>query len=304
MASLPTAPAATKPSFAKVRFCRQPDCPALRALQLTEPQVAASPYVPAYANQNTRNSNMSSDEPNPSMDSQNATAKVARPANPVGQNGAAEQPPASTLKEAQVENISASSRASQICTTSAGDPLPAEVLTKAPPTDDGSTQVSSSNSSAKLPSFDKQSIASGTTFALDEKESLRPDDSASIRAIDEEDVFSAPGTGATGSRVGSDTDARAFSEQLHQIAVMAPRGGHPPVTIMRPNITFGEMPMNMATPQPQNLTVGGVGGVAMPPIRAAPSPDEKLLEAIEAPRDRVYVLKIEQDILDFLNNDK
>jgi hypothetical protein len=247
---------------------------------------------------------MNPDELNSPNASQNATAKIARRAEPVGQNGAAEQSPASISTDAQVENASASSRASQISATSASDSRPSEVLTKTLPMDDGSTQVSSSNSSAKLPSFDKQSIASGTTFALDEKESLRPDDSASIRAIDEEDVFSAPGTGATGSRVGSDTDARAFSEQLHQIAVMAPRGGPPPVTIMRPNITFGDMPMNMATPQPQILTAGGGGSVAMPPIRAAPSPDEKLLEAIEAPRDRVYVLKIEQDILDFLNNDK
>jgi hypothetical protein len=186
---------------------------------------------------------------------------------------------------------------------SAGEARPAETLTKAPPPDDSSTQVSSSGSSAKLPSFDKQSVASGTTFALDEKESLRPDDSASIRAIEEEDVSSAPGTGAAGSRVGSDTEARAFSEQLHQIAVMAPRGVLQPVPVMRANITFGDMPMNIVAPQPQLIPTSG-GAVTMPTASTAPTPDEKLLDAIEAPRDRVYVLKIEQDILDFINNDK
>ena len=51
-------------------------------------------------------------------------------------------------------------------------------------TEDSSTQLSSSDGSGKPPSIDGKSVASATTFALDEKESLRPDDSASLSAVE------------------------------------------------------------------------------------------------------------------------
>ncbi|KAI9877613.1 MAG: hypothetical protein M1823_007076, partial [Watsoniomyces obsoletus] len=47
-----------------------------------------------------------------------------------------------------------------------------------------------SNSSTKQQSFETKSMASVTTFAMDEKESLRPDDSASVRAVDDDDLAS------------------------------------------------------------------------------------------------------------------
>jgi hypothetical protein len=300
MASLPSTQPILKPTFAKVRGHSSLIAPPGELVRLTPTQVAASHYVPTCTNQNTPATNTNPNDSNSPSVLQNATPDVERA---VKQNGIAEQPPVVLAKDPSLEKSSASSGVSQASAMSASESRPAESSTKASAADDSSTQVSSSDSSAKLPSFDKQSVASGTTFALDEKESLRPDDSASIRAIEEEDVFSAPGTGAAGSRVGSDTDARAFSEQLHQIAVMAPRGVLQPVSAMRANITFGDMPMSMPTSQPQILPAGG-GVIAMPVTIAAPTPDEKLLEALEAPRDRVYVLKIEQDILDFLNNDK
>ncbi|KIV99261.1 uncharacterized protein PV09_09031 [Verruconis gallopava] len=176
-----------------------------------------------------------------------------------------------------------------------GEQSPVEVKT---PTDDASTHVSSSESSVKMPSFDKQSIASGTTFAMDEKESLRPDDSASIRAIEEED---GPSTGPSGSRVGSDTDARAFSDQLHRIQQIGT--GHPRAQPgQRPNIQFGQIPLNPLpeTPNAEITEQANPVSVAsdMPPV------DEKLLEALSSPRDRVFILKIEQDILDFMKNEK
>ena len=96
-------------------------------------------------------------------------------------------------------------------------------LVKFSTAEDSNTQLSSSDGSAKPPSLDGKSVASGTTFALDEKESLRPDDSASLRAVEEEDVTSPPESNAAGSRVGSDSEARAFRAQLHEIAVMGPQ---------------------------------------------------------------------------------
>ena len=100
-----------------------------------------------------------------------------------------------------------------------GKPAPSITLVKSLATDDSVTQLSSSDGSVKPPSLDGKSVASGTTFALDEKESIRPDDSASLRAVEEEDVVSPPDSIAAGSRVGSDSGvARAFRDQLHEIS--------------------------------------------------------------------------------------
>lgn len=236
-------------------------------------------------------------------DTQNAPSALDGTASSKDQNVAVDEPPIIITKRSHQQPKPELGTASSKCVNTAGDLRPAETLTKATPTDDSSTQVSSSDGSAKLPNFDKQSVASGATFGLDEKASLRPDDSISTKAIEEEDVFSGPSTGAPSSRVGSDTDARAFSEQLHQIAVMAPRAGVQPSTVMRANISFGEIPMNIIAPQPQMLSAKSAAPV-MQQTPSATAPDEKLLEALESVRDRVYVLKIEQDILDLLKNEK
>ncbi|KAK7616600.1 hypothetical protein IWX50DRAFT_568894 [Phyllosticta citricarpa] len=168
--------------------------------------------------------------------------------------------------------------------------------TKPVVSDDNATQVSSSNSSVKPPSLDGKSVASGTTFALDEKESIRPDDSASIRAVEEdrEDVFSPPDSVAPGSRVGSDTGAgRAFRDQLNEISATSHRGIIP----ARMAQTLHSNEVNRPSP----LSLGSIqenDGVSQP----QPMPDEKLLEALQSPRDRLFVLKLEQDVLDFLRN--
>lgn len=169
--------------------------------------------------------------------------------------------------------------------------------------DDDATQVSSSNSSAKPPSVDGKSVASGTTFALDEKESIRPDDSASIRAVEEdrEDVFSPPGSVAAGSRVGSDNGiGRAFRDQLNEISVMGASSQRGIVPGRNIHMMSGSEAA-VAAGRPAPLPLGAIkenDGASQPP----PVPDEKLLEALQSPRDRLFVLKLEQDVLDFLRN--
>jgi hypothetical protein len=176
--------------------------------------------------------------------------------------------------------------------------------------EDSSTQLSSSDGSGKPPSIDGKSVASAATFALDEKESLRPDDSASLRAVEEEDVISPPESVMTDSRQGSDNGAaRAFRDQLQEIAVINPqshRGVPPgrfptlpngPQTLYDPNQSLtGAMPMS------QPLVSG------MPSISGAPNmpaiPDEKLIEALRSPRDRLFVVKIEQDFIDFIKDSR
>ena len=192
-----------------------------------------------------------------------------------------------------------------------GKPRPSIALVKFSAAEDSTTQLSSSNSSAKPASLDGKSVASVTTFALDEKESIRPDDSASLRAVEEEDVASPPESNAAGSRVGSDSEARAFRAQLHEIAVMGPqpqRGVPPgrfpsqnpngPPTLYDPN----QPPNGIGGPMPQPLVNGGptgAGSQAMPAL-----PDEKLIEALQSPRDRLFVVKIEQDFIDFIKDSR
>jgi hypothetical protein len=172
--------------------------------------------------------------------------------------------------------------------------------------EDTSTQLSSSDGSGKPPSIDGKSVASAATFALDEKESLRPDDSASLRAVEEEDVTSPPDSVIADSRYGSDNGAaRAFRDQLHEIAVMNPqphRGVPPgrfPTLPNGPQILYDpNQPSNSARPMSQPV-VNGIpamsGGPDLPAI-----PDEKLLEALQSPRDRLFIVKLEQDFIDFI----
>jgi hypothetical protein len=175
--------------------------------------------------------------------------------------------------------------------------------------EDGSTQLSSSDGSGKPPSVDGgKSVASATTFALDEKESLRPDDSASLRAVEEEDVTSPPDSVIADSRQGSDHGAaRAFRDQLHEIAVMQPQlhRGVPPGRF--PNMPNG--PQVLFDPNQMMSGARPISQPAVGPMMSGPPnmpviPDEKLIEALQSPRDRLFVVKIEQDFIDFIKDSR
>jgi hypothetical protein len=183
-----------------------------------------------------------------------------------------------------------------------------DVSAKLSSNDDGSTQISS-DGSAKPPSFDTKSVTSGTTFAMDENASLRPDDSASIRAaaVEDDDLISAPGSVIAGSRVGSDIGAKAFREQLHEIANnMHPlRGADASSSHFQGPALLGSARFPASQPGDSN-PLSAVTSPNMPPGVQPPlsPPDEKLLEALQSPRDRVFVLKLEQDIIDFIEQSK
>lgn len=190
------------------------------------------------------------------------------------------------------------------------EPPKSIALVKISAAEDSGTQLSSSDGSGKPPSIDEKSVTSATTFALDEKESLRPDDSASLRAVEEEDVTSPPDSVVADSRQGSDNGAaRAFRDQLHEIAVMNPQSqrGVPPGRF--PSLPTG--PHMLFDPN-QSLNggrpVSQPAGPGMPLIDGVPNlpsaPDEKLIEALQSPRDRLFVVKIEQDFIDFIKDSR
>ena len=209
------------------------------------------------------------------------------------------------MPQTSVENLQARDQQLKADIKIAEGPRRVDGLLRAAHADDGSTQLSS-DSSAKPPSLDDKSVTSGTTFALDEKESLRPDDSASVKATEEEDPFSPPESNPADSRVGSDHSNRNFCDQLREITSMGPipNRGPPGAKLVQssgqnpgPQILF-----NPSAAQAHPLSVQPLNFVGTAPDPVDPIPDEKLLEAVESPRDRLFVMKLEQDFIDFVKD--
>ena len=205
-------------------------------------------------------------------------------------------------------------RISRPATASAGnlDQEPSRRLPIDPRLDDEKTQLSVS--STKAPSLDGKSVASGTTFAMDEKESIRPDDSASVQAGEDDDSNSGPASGEPSSRFGSDSGVKPFRDQFNEISERAHANGiyRPLPSGRRPMIgAAGAIPRtgvptpvleHQALARPESIT----DGASVPVVAAGQTsgPDEKLLEALESSRDRMFLLHLEQQFITFIRDSK
>ncbi|KAG5979495.1 hypothetical protein E4U55_005101 [Claviceps digitariae] len=164
---------------------------------------------------------------------------------------------------------------------------------------------SSSDLGTKPPSLDGKSITSGTTFALDEKESLRPDDSASVKAAaEDDDAFSIRGSLVAGSRMSSDVafrskgvlSADSTDRRAAQISMVSSPHGIP----TPPTASSDRVPaLNTTTP----LSADGGSPDALNGIYRQ-APDEKLLIALATARDRLFLLRLEKDVIDFVQDSK
>jgi hypothetical protein len=169
--------------------------------------------------------------------------------------------------------------------------------------DDDQTHLS--NSSTKPTSFDSKSMASVTTFAMDEKDSLRPDDSASVQAVDEEDSFSGPASGAPNSVTGSEAGARGYRDLFRESSTQKTRGiiGGPH-RLPDDNIHIaGSIPPDSVS---NNFIIPGTEDFQnMKPLHGFPNgPDEKLLEAMNSPKDRLMLLQLEEKVRNFIQDSK
>lgn len=168
--------------------------------------------------------------------------------------------------------------------------------------DESQKADSSSELGTKPPSLDGKSITSGTTFALDEKESLRPDDSASVKAAEDDDAFSVRGSLITGSRMGSELAARARGIQLGDIPerrLGQQAAGIHPQGVLTPQSASSEQP------PPSMPTLGSEAGSSDAlNVIYRQAPDEKLLEALASPRDRIFLLRLEKDVIEFVQDSK
>lgn len=167
-------------------------------------------------------------------------------------------------------------------------------------------QTHLSNSSTKPTSFDSKSMASVTTFAMDEKDSLRPDDSASVQAADEDDSLSGPASGAPNSLTGSDAGVRTYRDNIKDGILQRPRGVLPMPT---QRYSDGDIGVTGAIPPDSvanNFIVSNqadfVPGKSLNGY--ALEPDEKLIEAMGSPKDRLFLLQLEEMIREFIQDSK
>lgn len=158
-----------------------------------------------------------------------------------------------------------------------------------------------SNSSTKPTSFDSKSMASVTTFAMDEKDSLRPDDSASVQAADEEESLSGPASGAPNSLTGSESGARGFrdhSQRTRGALQSTGPGFNDGGLQISGAIPPDSVSNNFVMPNPETFQGGRT-------LHGFPlEPDEKLLEAMNSPKDRLLILQLEEKIRAFIQDSK
>ncbi|MBE3044191.1 hypothetical protein IMZ48_16795 [Candidatus Bathyarchaeota archaeon] len=154
---------------------------------------------------------------------------------------------------------------------------------------------STSDLGAKPPSLDGKSITSGTTFALDEKESLRPDDSASVKAAaaEDDDAFSIRDSLLASSRMGSDVAVRRMQSEVSSDRRAPP---HPAV----PQVMAG---VQVLPPGPQPAADASISADALNATYRK-APDDKLLEAMQSPKDRLFLLRLEKDVVSFIQDSK
>ena len=164
---------------------------------------------------------------------------------------------------------------------------------------------SGSELGTKPPSLDGKSITSGTTFALDEKESLRPDDSASVKAAEDDDTFSGVGGSiVAGSRIGSEAAARAYRAQFYEAPErrsVQPALDRPQQGVVTPQSGSSEQ---QTTDEVKPKALGATGVPDAFNLFYRQTPDEKLLEALESPKDRIFLLRLEQDVIEFVKDSK
>lgn len=161
-----------------------------------------------------------------------------------------------------------------------------------------------SNSSTKPHSLDGKSVASATTFAMDEKESILPDDSASVRAVDDEDGASIIGRSAP---FAQEADVVLPAHRV----IMSRAGGTSTTTGQRRFHTlinpprFGDLEIDTpgeitASSAPQPDAPSATLEEALRPAFVPIPPDERLLDALASHKDRLPILQLEDRLLSLL----
>lgn len=168
----------------------------------------------------------------------------------------------------------------------------------------GEDQSQVSSSSLNKPhSFDTKSLASVTTFAMDDKESIRPDDSASVRAVDDENPHSALSRHSSfqhDSEALAQRSSRGFSSNVTIPGRRFPTLANPP--------RFGTLPISPVLESQdvhmpkQNVQVMSLDDPREPVLTIPTQPDEKLIDALASAKERLALLQLEEKLINFLRS--
>ncbi|KAL1964294.1 hypothetical protein VTN77DRAFT_7114 [Rasamsonia byssochlamydoides] len=278
------------------------------ANRLSFAKIAAMPppskLQPAAAPHDENHSRTADELKSPPVSHNESTALPSQPSSTDDQRNDAVVSETLDGLERGVQSLELSEQRGQEGSESSGEERVNGVLQRETSFDDDQTHLS--NSSTKPTSFDSKSMASVTTFAMDEKDSLRPDDSASVQAADEEESLSGPASGAPNSLTGSEAGARGFREPFREGSSQKIRGLMPAAVHRFPDgdirvtgaIPPDSVSNNFVVPNSENFQPGK-------PLHGFPTePDEKLLEAMNSPKDRLLLLQLEEKIRNFIQNSK
>ena len=170
--------------------------------------------------------------------------------------------------------------------------------------DDCNAGSTSSGTSAKRSAGDDKSTESGPASAFDEKESLRPDDSASFKASDDEDAFNSSQPVSVKARQA--LDLKDYSHQVSQMTALNGACQSDETCEAWQPVTLSKVPSKVNAEE----TCGSKQVSQSVPIerfrntQVPANLDEMLLQALQTPRDRVFILKLEQDIVRFIHNSR
>ncbi|RKF64885.1 putative r3h domain-containing protein [Erysiphe neolycopersici] len=157
----------------------------------------------------------------------------------------------------------------------------------------------------KLLSIDDKNVTSGTKFVMHDKDSYAPDNSASLKAAEHSEIFSGRGLIIAGSRIGLEASARADHAQCCELSIQ-----HRSISQVQEHgihdVTINQSPLpgqRLLDERKPNIT-----GVSDTPegfnLFYRQTPDEKLLEALDSAKDRIFLLRLEQEVIEFVRSSK
>ncbi|POS85800.1 hypothetical protein EPUL_001097 [Erysiphe pulchra] len=157
----------------------------------------------------------------------------------------------------------------------------------------------------KLLSIDDKNLKSGTKFGMHEKDSYGQDESASLKAAEDNEIFSGRGLIIAGSRIGLEASARADHAQCCELSIQHRSISHVQEHGIH-DITINQSPLpgqRSLDERKPNIT-----GVSDTPegfnLFYRQTPDEKLLEALDSAKDRIFLLRLEQEVIEFVRSSK
>lgn len=157
----------------------------------------------------------------------------------------------------------------------------------------------------KLLSIEDKNLTSSTNFIMLDKDSFGPDNSTSIKAIQGNEIYSGCGLVIAGSGISLETAARADHAQCSDISIQ-----HRNISQVQeygiPDISINQngLPCHRSLDE-RKSNLNGISDTSEGfNLFYRQTPDEKLLEAMDSAKDRIFLLRLEQEVIEFVRSSK